>query len=289
MISHLFVCSALLRPRRAPKPKITPRPTQPKETSQCFHISDANLADFQPEAKEIYASTTSLHHQLKRPFVLQQEGGKETNQNAYSRTRCTLLSHLSSHIVNFVSFLKKTYRISALGKSMLYLVILVCTFAGGLGWFVTNVHLVARAVSAGISQNNAAFLLTLIGIGSLIGRVGHGVIIDKGWISRQVMFTVTFGVTGILSLLNPFLDTYFLLGVFAGLFGLFHGIANSLVFAMMKLQVAKSEAAAALSFGTLVLACANTSGGVLAGKGHQSGQMLFLKKMQNLVRPIKFH
>ena len=229
------------------------------------------MAELQPKTKEIYTSTTSLHmfddmwSPSKRPSVLQQEGSKETHQSN-TRTRYTLLSQLSTHIVNFGSFLKETYGVSALGKSVLYLVTLACSVTGGLGWFVTNGHLVARAVSAGISQNNAAFLITILGIGSFIGRAGHGVIIDKGWVNRQVMFTVAFGATGILSLLNPLLDTFVLLGVFAGLFGIFHGIANSLVFAMIKLQVARTEAAAALSFGTLVLACSNTAGGVVAGK-----------------------
>ena len=266
MISHMFVCSALLRPRR------TPKASRPREPSQCFYISDVNMAELQPKTKEIYTSTTSLHmfddmwSPSKRPSVLQQEGSKETHQNANTWTRYTLLSQLSTHIVNFGSFLKETYGVSALGKSVLYLVTLACSVTGGLGWFVTNGHLVARAVSAGISQNNAAFLITILGIGSFIGRAGHGVIIDKGWVSRQVMFTVAFGATGILSLLNPLLDTFVLLGVFAGLFGIFHGIANSLVFAMIKLQVARTEAAAALSFGTLVLACSNTAGGVVAGK-----------------------
>lgn len=107
--------------------------------------------------------------------------------------------------------------------------------------------------------------MSLIGVGSFVGRVGHGIVIDRGWMNREVLFTASFGITGLLSFINPFLDTFATLSVFSCLFGVFHGAANSLVFAMMRLQVAPSEGAAALSFGVLVLATANTIGGVLAG------------------------
>ncbi|XP_072021729.1 monocarboxylate transporter 2-like [Amphiura filiformis] len=100
---------------------------------------------------------------------------------------------------------------------------------------------------------------------SFVGRAGHGFVIDRKWVGRQTMFTISFGVTGVLSFMNPPMDTFRLLCAYSVLFGFNHGIANSLMFAMMKLQVSNNEAAAALSFGTLVFYVANTIGGVSAG------------------------
>ncbi|XP_072024647.1 monocarboxylate transporter 13-like isoform X1 [Amphiura filiformis] len=265
MISHMFVTASLLKPRISPKRAET---LQTRPSFVHYHEeTKTNINELNPDTKEIWTSTTSLHMfdniliSSKSTTVLFREESTDKPVN----TRWNLLSNIRSYISRFVSFVKVTYGLSALFKSPLYMGTVTATLAGGIGWFVTSIHLVARAVNAGISQNDAALLITLIGMGSFVGRAGHGFVIDRKWVGRQTMFTVSFGVTGVLSFMNPLMDTFQLLCVYSVLFGFNHGIANSLVFAMMKLQVSNNEAAAALSFGTLVFAVANTIGGVLAG------------------------
>lgn len=274
ILSHLFVVASLLRPQRKPKRHVPP--TASHEPALRVK-ANKEAGDISYETKEIWTSTSSLHmfdkivwypskstvalyhKDVNEPSSLDNPDVQQTKQ------RWSLITFFRSTLSSVVTFLGHTYGLSALSKSVLYVFTLLGSLAGGIGWFVTNGHLPARAVSAGISQNDAALLLSLIGVGSFVGRVGHGIVIDRGWMNREVLFTASFGITGLLSFINPFLDTFATLSVFSCLFGVFHGAANSLVYAMMRLQVAPSEGAAALSFGVLVLATANTIGGVLAG------------------------
>ncbi|XP_072021740.1 monocarboxylate transporter 13-like [Amphiura filiformis] len=264
MISHLFVTAALLKPRISPKRAETLQ----KPTVAHYHVEPkTNVNELNPDTKEIWTSSASLHMfdnnlaSSKSTTVLFHEESTDKPVN----TKWNLLSIIRSYISRFVSFVKVTYGLAALFKTPLYLATVAATFAGGIGWFVTTIHLVPRAVNAGISQNDAAFLITLVGTGSFVGRAGHGFVIDRKWVGRQTMLTVSIGVTGVLTLMNPLMDTFRLLCMYSVLYGFNNGIANSLVFALMKLQVSNNEAAAALSFGTLVFTLSNTIGGVLAG------------------------
>ncbi|XP_072024646.1 monocarboxylate transporter 13-like isoform X2 [Amphiura filiformis] len=158
-----------------------------------------------------------------------------------------------------------TYGLSLLVTNIFYIATIIGSFLAGVGWFTTNGHLVARATTSGLPEDQSALLLTVIGMSSIIGRISHGVLIDKDIISREVMFVAAFALTSLSSFLNPISDTFWFLSIIAAIFGFGYGIGNSLVFATMRITVGTREAAAALSIGTLTQDSSNTLGGMISG------------------------
>ncbi|XP_072024645.1 monocarboxylate transporter 13-like isoform X1 [Amphiura filiformis] len=158
-----------------------------------------------------------------------------------------------------------TYGLSLLVTNIFYIATIIGSFLAGVGWFTTNGHLVARATTSGLPEDQSALLLTVIGLSSIIGRISHGILIDKDIISRELMFVAAFALTSLSSFLNPISDTFWFLSIIAATFGFGYGIGNSLVFATMRVTVGAREAAAALSIGSMAQAVSNTLGGMISG------------------------
>ncbi len=166
--------------------------------------------------------------------------------------------------ITFRSKLSKSALFS-LFKSPSFITLLSGCMCGGIGFFVTLTHIVARGVHAGISRNDAAVLMTGLGIGGLVGRAGHGILIDKHLVERDVVFMGSFIISALVNYLNPLLDTFPTLCVYTVVLGVSNGTVSSLMFAMIRLQVTPDQAPLALAFGTFVFAASGMAGGVLAG------------------------
>ena len=89
------------------------------------------------------------------------------------------------------------------------------------GLFVPFVHLVKFSVDHGHQQGWAIFLISLIGVGSMFGRLTLGVLADRFGRHRSVV-TMYFGMASVQAWW--YLSTSFwALGIFAVFFGLFYG------------------------------------------------------------------
>jgi MFS family permease len=93
--------------------------------------------------------------------------------------------------------------------------------ACGVGLFIPFVHLVPYARDAGVSETTAVLLVSLIGVGSMIGRFGLGGLADR--IDRGVLHAAVYA--GMAAMLGVWLASTgaVALGVFAVLFGAFYG------------------------------------------------------------------
>ncbi len=94
-------------------------------------------------------------------------------------------------------------------------------FACGVGLFIPFVHLVPYARDAGHSETTAVFLVSLIGVGSMIGRFGLAGIADR--MPRRVLQAALYA--GMAAMLGLWLVSTgaVALGIFAVLFGTFYG------------------------------------------------------------------
>lgn len=94
--------------------------------------------------------------------------------------------------------------------------VLVC-----VGLFVPMVHLATYAQDAGYSQAQGVALVSLIGLGSLLGRFTIGGIADR--VGRQPSLAVMYVGLGLMLILWWLTSTYWVLVLFALLFGAFYG------------------------------------------------------------------
>lgn len=94
-------------------------------------------------------------------------------------------------------------------------------FACGVGLFIPFVHLAPYARDAGHSETTAVFLVSLIGVGSMIGRFGLAGVADR--MPRRVLHAALYA--GMAAMLGLWLASSgaVALGVFAVLFGTFYG------------------------------------------------------------------
>jgi MFS family permease len=94
--------------------------------------------------------------------------------------------------------------------------VLVC-----VGLFVPMVHLATYAQDAGYSPAQGVALVSLIGLGSLLGRFTIGGIADR--VGRQPSLAVMYLGLGLMLILWWLTSTYWVLVLFALLFGAFYG------------------------------------------------------------------
>jgi len=94
--------------------------------------------------------------------------------------------------------------------------VLVC-----VGLFVPMVHLATYAQDAGYSAAQGVALVSLIGLGSLLGRFMIGGIADRA--GRQPSLAVMYAGLGLMLILWWLTTTYWVLVLFAVLFGAFYG------------------------------------------------------------------
>jgi MFS family permease len=93
--------------------------------------------------------------------------------------------------------------------------------AGCVGVFVPTVHLGPFAQDHGYSEAEGVALVSLIGLGSLLGRFLIGPFADR--IGRRASLAAMYAALGVLLLVWWGASAYWLLGLFAFFFGVFYG------------------------------------------------------------------
>ncbi|XP_072413903.1 monocarboxylate transporter 12-like isoform X1 [Chiloscyllium punctatum] len=93
------------------------------------------------------------------------------------------------------------------------------------------VHLVPYAVSTGVSQQQAAFLMSILGIINIIGTISFGWITDRRFLKkyRKYCYILTVGLDGLCSLFIPILRSFPLLVPYAVFYGYFDGAYVALI------------------------------------------------------------
>lgn len=91
------------------------------------------------------------------------------------------------------------------------------------GYFVPFAYLPITAQSEQISRKMAAFLISIIGISTSIGRVGIGYAVDKHWVDAITVHGVCTMTGGIITALLPLYSHYALLASYSAAFGICSG------------------------------------------------------------------
>ncbi|KAM6915886.1 monocarboxylate transporter 12-B-like [Xenentodon cancila] len=93
------------------------------------------------------------------------------------------------------------------------------------------VYLVPYALSVGVGQQHAAFLMSIFGVSGILGNITFGLITDRKCLRRYRMlsYMVAVGMEGLCCMFVPSLHSFSLLAPFSALYGYFDGAYVALI------------------------------------------------------------
>lgn len=158
--------------------------------------------------------------ELLQPSMRQNEtfvsGNDEHPENAPKLRKLvySCLKYSGFHVI----FENKQYR----------LLIMVSVWTS-IGSYASLVYFNARAVfDVGLSQLQASYLVSAIGIGNLIARSGSGILLDRKWITSALIYALLSFVSAVVIAIYPFSRCFVSLLICAFVFGIANGPYPSL-------------------------------------------------------------
>ncbi|XP_050101389.1 uncharacterized protein LOC126581632 [Anopheles aquasalis] len=104
-----------------------------------------------------------------------------------------------------------------------YLVILISNSTNAIGYTNFIILLPAYAITLGFDKSRAAYLLSIVSTLDLIGRIGGSALSDTNLIPKTWYFVGGLSISGLALAMLPTVDSYAMVSVFCGLFGLASG------------------------------------------------------------------
>ncbi|XP_033760683.1 monocarboxylate transporter 12-like [Pecten maximus] len=126
--------------------------------------------------------------------------------------------------ISKTSVCKRLYDDLRILNKMSYLIFCVSIFLWCKSLSIVTMFVTDYYHTTGSSMVEAAFLTSLIGIGSIISRVLVGIAAVDGGVDRKLLYFGSYGVIGVFTLTLPFYGTsYWGKACFSSLFGLYTG------------------------------------------------------------------
>ncbi|XP_038069857.1 monocarboxylate transporter 12-like [Patiria miniata] len=162
------------------------------------------------------------------------------------------------------NYLLEEYGLRRLIHNRRFMLMLVAYFFHGFG-NLSITYIVARATSVGIDLQRSALLLSLFGVGGLIGRIGPGWFIDKKYISANMTYVLSLAVYGVSTALMPAFVVFGPLAVLAVVTGVAAGSSGSLSMVVIRSLVKLGDASAALGIMLVFTSCGKLTGTLVGG------------------------
>ncbi|BFZ13916.1 hypothetical protein BsWGS_16955 [Bradybaena similaris] len=124
----------------------------------------------------------------------------------------------SSKSRGFVQSFVSVFDISLL-KSPTFLIYGVSCFLCMAGFFVPFIYMPTHAMDLGLDSTSAAFLISIIGIANTVGRVAVGFVSDQTWADCLLINNVALMCGGLATLFVPYYSHFYLLAIYAAIFG----------------------------------------------------------------------
>ena len=154
----------------------------------------------------------------------------------------------------------------SLWKNWRFICVALTGIGTGMGYNAAFIFVVPHADDVGIDKMRSSFLLSLVGIGSIVGRLLHGPLIDKRIVLPAHLSSISWGASAIIILIFPFVRTYSAMAILETLFGFFTGIAMPLIFVVLANSVGTKRASGAFAWWLLLEAPGSLIGIYLSGK-----------------------
>ncbi|XP_077979608.1 monocarboxylate transporter 13-like [Glandiceps talaboti] len=156
--------------------------------------------------------------------------------------------------------------LSMLWRNPPYAMVCFASFCNGFGVTSLMVHIIiGRSLQLNITELEAATLVSMVGISSLIARLTHGWIVDFKCISYGHAYALTIGVCGAATLLMPVATTYEQMAPFCIIVGLTSGTFNPLTTVVIRDHVGLQKLSSGVGLGLPFLGLGDIAGSVLTG------------------------
>ena len=153
-----------------------------------------------------------------------------------------------------------------------FLLFFFAVFFANIGYINMMVILAPHGKDLNISKSEVAWLLSTIGMGDLVGRIGCGILADIPAVKKRVhsyhFVLVTFAVNGVASLTCTISHEYISLVVYCALLGVFGGCYVAMMAVVLTDFVGIGRLPTAFGFLLMVIGMGNTAGPPLMGKAY---------------------
>ncbi|KAM4624479.1 monocarboxylate transporter 12-B-like [Polymixia lowei] len=216
-VANLCVCGALLRPIMLRE--------EEEEREECLGSSSATVEPevgrkHSKELEDALSSSSSSPPSSPQPLL----PGNDTSDPISSSSRRPMRSQRFSCC--FLS--SREYRFLLL-PDFLGLAVSFLFLASGCS--LPFVYLVPYALSAGVSHQQAALLMSILGVIDIVGNITFGWLTDRNCLKayRTLCYTFSVGMEGLCCLFVPLLSSFSLLVPFSILYGYFDGAYVALI------------------------------------------------------------
>ncbi|KAK8746989.1 hypothetical protein OTU49_016933, partial [Cherax quadricarinatus] len=146
-----------------------------------------------------------------------------------------------------------------------YLIFAISNFVLYVFYDTVYMYLTDYALGVGVSADDSANLISVIGILNCLGTVLMGYVGDRTWSSPVILYNVSMVICGLSIISMPFITNYWLLAMTSGVFGLFIS-ANYALTSVILVELVSLEAFSK-TYGMLLLiqGVANLIGPPLVG------------------------
>lgn len=239
-VANLCVCGALLRPIKlkskpddrmweddiaASKPYVTPGIDSQNNEVMCSDLTKEDLVQLeQNNCNNNKTVENNIVDRMNQKNKTSEKGGQTLFAEAkltYTLTLQTCKSRLCLESKEELSFLLDPD----------FLILLVSVLFMAFGCSAPLVYLVPYALSVGIEHQNAAFLMSIFGISSIVGNITFGWITDRPCVRkyRLLNYMAAVLVEGLCCMIFPFLQSFPLLAACVVLYGYFDGAYVALI------------------------------------------------------------
>lgn len=160
----------------------------------------------------------------------------------------------------------KASGVPELCTTVYYPIAIFITFTIGAVYLAATLYIVPRVLRLGYTDNEAATLVMIIGIGTLLGRFFPVIFVDRHVLSTQTLMMLSLAATVVGLALVSLTDNYAVFVTFSILFGTACGISLPLCYVIAREVTSSGLLAPALGFTGLAFCIGNAFGGVVGGK-----------------------
>lgn len=238
--ANIIVCGALYRPIETTEKTLKESYILEEQSDKYarneeyddldFDDRETNKKKHNPQATALLANgSESERSPLKMTSKEQSFDGNRQTSNCSAHTHSPdTVCHDSTEPVNTNCF-KREHTFYKEILSVKFIVFLILNFVMYFWYDVPYVFLVDKTVHDGISETQATYLISLIGIVHTVGILLYGCVGDRKWINCSLLFGVSIFLCGASMFSVPMFREYSILAVLSGGFGLFSASAEALV------------------------------------------------------------
>ncbi|XP_038050208.1 monocarboxylate transporter 12-like [Patiria miniata] len=237
------------------------RPNGTKQKSKGgLHSSQQNLAKGEQNSDDNYGHSGGLV-QLE-PKGQAAEHGETPNSNM-GYVSLVLDTKNANPILRLLKRLAVRFGFHLFVKSYRFVLLCAIQLQFNITYIGFVLYLVPRAQSVGVAPSSAVILLSIFGIGNLLGRLGSGLLVSWKILAEHVS-AITMVIAGV-SLLIMISERFSLFAIASFLYGFVSGVYFAIGFVLIRQCVGVRKLAVGVGFSQIFLGIGAVTGPVVAG------------------------